>query len=53
MFVRTTASSRKTIAVAIVALAIALSALAVSTVNAITAPIYVTGLTLGERTEYN
>ncbi len=53
MFVRTTASSRKTIAVAIVALAIVVSALAVSTVNAVTAPIYVSGLTLAKNAAHS
>ncbi len=43
---RTTASSRKTIAVAVVALAITLGALTISTLHAITAPAYTSGLSL-------
>jgi len=45
---RITASSRKTIAVAVVALAIALGALGISAVHAVTAPIYATGLYLAQ-----
>jgi hypothetical protein len=43
---RTTASSRKTIAVAFVALAITLGALTISTLHAVTAPAYASGLSL-------
>ncbi|MBV8790629.1 MAG: hypothetical protein JO205_05405 [Pseudolabrys sp.] len=48
MIAHTTASSRKTIVVAVVALVLAIGALTISTVNAVTAPIYATGLTLAK-----